>query len=146
LSLEYKTWQSIKARCYDPRSQSYPRYGAVGIKMCDRWLNSFAAFAADMGPRPTPKHTIDRIDNARGYEPNNCRWATMQEQQMNRRNNRWITAHGETLSIKQWERKLGIDHGVIADRIRRGYPLELALSRLDFRSQPRQQTQQGTLI
>lgn len=85
MSSEYRTWQSMRARCYQASSISYPRYGALGITVCDRWRDDFAAFFADMGPKPTPGHSIDRIDNERGYNPDNCRWATALEQTHNRR-------------------------------------------------------------
>lgn len=82
---EYKTWCGIKNRCKHPYMKSYKYYGGRGIRMCDRWANSFEAFLADMGTKPTPQHSIDRIDNDKGYEPGNCRWATAHEQVMNRR-------------------------------------------------------------
>ena len=75
----------MKVRCDNPNATGYANYGGRGIKVCDRWRTSFAAFLADMGPKPSPKHSIDRIDNDRGYERGNCRWATPKEQRRNSR-------------------------------------------------------------
>jgi hypothetical protein len=82
---EWKTWMGMKQRCFNPTSHRYPDYGARGITVCDRWLHDFGAFYSDMGPRPTAKHSIDRINNDGNYEPGNCRWATTVEQRANRR-------------------------------------------------------------
>lgn len=84
---EYRSWMSMKARCLDSDHDSYKWYGGRGITICDRWLASFEAFLADMGARPSLKHSIDRINNDGNYEPGNCRWATANEQAQNQRHN-----------------------------------------------------------
>lgn len=81
---EYRIWQGMIQRCVNKRGAAYHRYGGRGITVCDRWQNSFAAFYADMGPRPSPEMQLDRIDNDKGYSRENCRWATRQQNVMNR--------------------------------------------------------------
>lgn len=83
-SPEYYSWTAMKSRCLNPNAAKFDIYGGRGISVCDRWANSFEAFLADMGRRPSPKHTLDRIDGDGNYEPGNCRWATPSEQNKNR--------------------------------------------------------------
>lgn len=82
---EYKTWWGMKYRCSAKAGKYFENYGKRGITVCKRWQNSFLNFLNDMGPRPSPKHSIDRIDNDKGYSPANCRWATASQQNFNRR-------------------------------------------------------------
>ena len=106
------------ARCTRPRSHKYRLYGARGIVVCERWL-TFANFYADMGPRPSPRHSIDRIDNDGPYAPENCRWALPMEQSRNRRGNRLVTIGGEARLFIEWATTLRIPIGTLHYRLRR---------------------------
>ena len=126
---EYNVWVAIKKRCYNPTYKDFPRYGARGIRVCDRWLESFLNFLADMGRRPSSRHSLERINNDGPYAPENCRWALSVEQANNRRNNRHITFNGRTLTVAQWERALGTKRGLILDRLQRGWTIDAAMTR-----------------
>lgn len=84
-TLEYRSWKGVLERCRNSSSPHYANYGARGISICERWISSFPNFIEDMGLRPTPGHSIDRINVDGNYEPGNCRWATRSEQQRNKR-------------------------------------------------------------
>jgi hypothetical protein len=112
----YQSWQGMKARCYNKNHKSYSRYGGRGITVCCRWRCSFDNFYMDMG-HPLRGATLDRIDNDGPYSKENCRWATILDQANNRENTRIYTWAGETLSIRQWERKLGFKPGVLWRRL-----------------------------
>lgn len=127
-SPEYRAWSHVKNRCLNTNDPNYQRYGGRGISVCERWLQSFPNFLADMGRKPTPAHSIDRIDNDGNYEPGNCRWATKAQQSANTSRNRPITMGAETRLITEWETVTGIDHQTIAARLGRGWPVEAALS------------------
>lgn len=124
---EYYVWCSMRERCENPNSQSFKNYGEIGRTVCDRWKD-YANFIADMGPRPTPLHTLERSDNNRGYAPDNCKWATRKEQMRNVRYNRLLTHNGRTLCVMAWAEELGIPPGRIWSRINRGWPAERALT------------------
>lgn len=125
---EYNIWNAMNQRCRNPSATSYPNYGGRGITVCDRWANSFAAFLEDMGFRPTPRHTIERIDNANGYGPGNCRWATYTEQGRNRRNNRILRLGDRSMSVPAWAEETGIPPATISARIRLGWSAERTLT------------------
>lgn len=115
---EYKSWHNMMNRCYKQNHHQYFRYGAKGVKVCERWhdLNNFIE---DMGKRPSPLHTLDRYpDNNGNYEPGNCRWATPKEQSRNLRNNVVLTHNGETKTVMEWCELLGVNYARVRHRIR----------------------------
>ena len=126
---EHSVWRGIKKRCYSPRARGYANYGGRGIKVCDRWRESFAAFYADMGPRPSPDHQIDRYPDGNGdYEPGNCRWATRAEQNRNRKNNRLLLFRGHIMCLTDWAKRVGMSKGTLLERLQRGMSIEEALT------------------
>lgn len=115
---EYNIWHHIKYRCLNPNSKNYKDYGGRGIKVCDRWLNSFENFLEDMGKMPTPKHTIDRFPNNDGdYEPANCRWGTKTQQNRNRRSSHWVEYNGKRKVLQEWAIELQVSHKAIQYQI-----------------------------
>jgi hypothetical protein len=118
----------MSQRCTNPRHKSWSYYGGRRISVCDQWRNDYTAFLAHVGRRPSPKHSLDRIDNDGNYEPGNVRWATKKEQQRNRRFNRYITLNGETLLLLDWAERIGIPHDALRDRLNRNWPIERALT------------------
>lgn len=116
-SPEWKCWQGIVERCCNPNSRNHDRYGGRGIRMCEQWRQSFEQFLADMGPRPSPKHTIDRINNDGNYEPSNCRWATRTEQVRNRSITKRLTLNGVTRTLKEWSDITGIKYQTLRNRV-----------------------------
>ena len=119
MTSEWRTWSGLFERCYNPNHNSFHRYGGRGITVCDRWRESYKNFLEDMGRKPTPQHSIDRVDGNKGYEPLNCRWATKKEQGETKRNTVHITWKGETHDILEWQRITGIDRQVIWRRFRK---------------------------
>jgi hypothetical protein len=125
---EYRTWQKMNQRCYYSKQRGYHLYGGRGITVCDRWRHSFLAFLVDMGPKPCPSASIDRIDNDGNYEPANCRWASAMEQMVNSRRARAISHGGETHSIRGWARRLGVTHPTISSRLSQGWSMAQIVS------------------
>lgn len=119
-------WDTMKSRCYNSKNLSYPRYGGRGIKVCDRWLNSFENFYEDMGDPPKGM-SIERIDNSGDYSPENCRWATAAEQARNRRSNRLVTLGKKTMLLIEWQEQLGVSRSTYYSRLKRGLSIEEAL-------------------
>ena len=119
---EYSAWKNIKSRCLNSDHKHYSNYGGRGIKICDRWKNSFENFFTDMGKKPTSKHSIDRIDNNSDYCPENCKWSTRVQQENNKRTNKpLITIGNETRTIAQWTTKMGFEESVIYNRLKLGW-------------------------
>ncbi len=119
-SLEYGIWRSMLKRCHVPSALAYARYGGRGIHVCDEWRGSFSTFYKDVGPRPSTRHSLERIDNQAGYHPGNVKWATDIEQNNNRRNNVTAVIDGVTLTAAQIARKFGIRYSTVLFRIRNG--------------------------
>jgi len=120
-SPEYGSWMSMIARCHTESSPHFPSYGGRGICVCERWRASFEMFLEDMGRRPSPDHSLDRIDNDGNYEPDNCRWATSVQQAGNRRSSRLLTIDGVSLTVADWSRRSGANQSTIHGRLRRGW-------------------------
>lgn len=105
---EYRTWTNVKSRCTNTNFIQFKDYGGRGITMHPAWAAEFSVFLADMGPRPSKYHSIERIDNSRGYEPNNCRWANRREQANNRRSNLCLAYGGQVDTLANWARIVGV--------------------------------------
>lgn len=128
-SITYSSWKAMLKRCRYKKHQAFKNYGGRGIKVCNRWQTSFQAFLEDMGERPSKKMCIDRINNDGDYEPGNCRWASMKEQQRNRRGNVRITFQDETMTEAEWARKIGISQTALKRRLDMGWDIADALTR-----------------
>lgn len=116
---EYKSYLAMCDRVKNKRSKSYDH-----IKICDRWLESFWNFLKDIGPRPSLKHSLDRIDNTGNYTPENCRWATIIEQNNNKVTNRHIEYNGKKQTIAEWSRETGLSCDTISHRLTYEWPIE----------------------
>jgi len=127
-SSEYSIWMNMRSRCKNPKNNRYSTYGARGISVCPQWDKDFVNFLQDMGRRPSPDHTIERIDNDGNYEPSNCRWATRQEQARNRTTSRFIQLEGETKTLAEWCEIRGLPMKSVHARLKMGWDAERALS------------------
>lgn len=125
-SAEYRSWQAMLTRVRNAKSGSAKNYIFRGITVCERWLK-FENFLADMGQKPSPAHSLDRVDNSSGYDPENCRWALPAEQCRNQRSNVVIEHEGERLCVADWAAKLGVPAGTLYNRARRGWKGEQIL-------------------
>lgn len=117
VSSEYHCWCGIKSRCYNSKMNNFYRYGGRGIGMCERWRNSFESFIADMGPKPSKTHTIERIDNDGDYCPDNCRWATWDEQRQNKQNTKRVIYKGDEVTLRELSEITGLDRNLLWKRI-----------------------------
>lgn len=117
---EFQAWAGMVSRCSNPNGGDYPNYGGRGIRVCKEWQDSYLAFLGHVGRKPSPQHSLDRIDNDGNYEPGNVRWATRAEQNLNRRNNRLVTHNGETRPLAEWVRLTGHNRNTLDNRLNRG--------------------------
>ena len=115
---EFKAWSLMKARCTRVTAKDYVRYGGRGIRVCDRWMQSFTAFLEDVGMRPSKHHSLGRIDNNGNYEPGNVRWETVAQQARNTRRNDLITHDGKTLTISEWAQLAGLKDATLRRRLK----------------------------
>jgi hypothetical protein len=123
----YEAWRSMIRRCQQRTHHAYHRYGQRGIAVCKRWKN-FWNFVADMGARP-PGKTLERIDNNKGYEPANCKWATWKEQQRNRRDNRILEHDGRRMTMVEWAEAVGLNYKTLKERLTQlGWSVEKSLT------------------
>lgn len=132
---EYRIWKAMKARCYAPSSAKNRNchYVKKGITVCSEWKDSFEQFLRDMGDIPGDNYSIERIDNSRGYYPDNCKWIPQREQSKNRDNLREYTHNGETHYLKEWARIKKIKYSTLYSRVcRRGIPFENAIDSTNF--------------
>lgn len=128
----YLRWYSMCRRCHDPRDKAYDSYGGRGIRVHEPWRLNFRSFVAGLkaiGPQPSPKHSLDRIDNDGNYEPGNLQWATASQQVRNRRKGRFITAFGRRRHIEEWAADLGTTGSIVHNRMAlHGWTVEAAVS------------------
>lgn len=125
---EYKAWDSIKQRCFNPNAKEWKWYGGRGISLAPEWAADFSAFLAYIGPRPSPKHSVDRIDGAKNYEPGNVRWADWVEQANNRSNNRMVEFNGQLMTMKQAALAAGMPYKSVKGRVQKGWDVLSALT------------------
>lgn len=125
---DYRRWQGMLRRCDQPSSSGFKDYGAKGITVCDRW-KTFENYMEDMGPCP-PGMSLDRKDSSKGYCPENCRWATLKQQNRNRSNTKFLTKDGVTRSIGEWAEVTGLRINTIWNRVVQGLPIEIVLGPL----------------
>jgi hypothetical protein len=129
-SPEYASWNSMRQRCHNPKAMAYAYYGARGITVCEQWRESFATFLADMGGRPNG-HSLERVDNDRGYNPGNCRWATTTDQMRNTRRAVRVTLDGEEMNVTAACAKLGISpQRIYWHTFKHGLPAQEVLDRI----------------
>lgn len=115
---EHKAWRHIKSRCHNPNDTEFRNYGGRGIAVCEEWRNNFESFFAHIGPRPTPHHSIDRINVNDGYRPGNVRWATVAEQTRNQRRNIWVEHEGRSMILSDFAALFGLPVTALAQRMR----------------------------
>jgi hypothetical protein len=125
---EYAAWNAMLDRCTNPKNRNYPNYGGRGIAVCSAWAEDFAVFFRDMGPRPAPDMSLDRVNNDGNYEPQNCRWATRVMQARNKRVSRVLVVGGVSATVAEWAERTGIGRSTLKERLRRGWSPEQSVT------------------
>ena len=128
-SPEYRHWINMISRCENPNTPGYEHYGGRGISVCKRWRHSFEAFFQDMGERPSPQHSVDRIDVNGNYEPDNCRWADPHTQGRNTRCNHIVVFQGREMTLAEAADHSPVTYNTVLYRLKRGWPPEAAILR-----------------
>lgn len=123
----YSVWASMRNRCLNENDKHFHLYGGRGVTVCERW-NDFRNFIADMGERPEGGE-LERINNDKGYSPNNCKWATRAEQLRNRSITRFIEWDGRVQTLQEWAAEIGINHRTLRARLRNGWSVRKAFAR-----------------
>ena len=123
---EYRTWSMMIQRCENKKLPSYLDYGGRGITVCERW-HKYENFLADMGRKPSKNHSLDRMNNEKGYSRSNCRWATRKEQVLNKRSNRIVTHEGVAKTLTEWAEDAGLARSVLRQRLESGWDVERSL-------------------
>jgi hypothetical protein len=125
---EYRAWVNMITRCENPNTPGWENYGGRGIAVCARWRNSFEAFFADVGVRPSVNHSLDRINVDGNYEPGNCRWATQSDQMRNTTVNRIVEVEGVEMTLQDAVERTSLKYNTVLYRLKRGWSLEQALT------------------
>ena len=125
---EFQIWAGMIKRCENTKANGYENYGGRGIRVCPEWRADFLAFYRHVGPKPSPQHSIDRIDNNRDYEPGNVRWATWKTQARNKRGNHRLQHDGLDLTVAEWAERTGIPYRTILTRMADGWEPSRALT------------------
>lgn len=124
---EYRAWINMRTRCYDETTPYYGIWGGRGIRVCDRWLNSFEGFLTDVGRRPSHQHSLDRIDVNGHYEPGNVRWALQKIQSRNQRRNHLVVLHGQTMTLADAVEIAPVTYNTVLYRLKRGWSIDDAV-------------------
>ena len=143
---EYNSWQNLKARCTNSNRDNWADYGGRGIKVCDRWMNSFEAFLADMGPKPSRRHSIERYDVDGDYCPENCGWETQVVQARNQRSNVMLEVEGQLLCAADAAKAVGITPELVYSRRNRGWADSDLLKPFGFRRSAKSQRSRGSVL
>jgi hypothetical protein len=144
----HSIYRGMLRRCYVPSCDHFDKYGGRGITVCERWRdenNGYKNFEADMGERPSSKHTLDRINNNGNYEPDNCKWSTKKEQQRNRRTNVLVTIRGVTKCLIEWAEESGLCYKTLQKRINKGWPEYRLLKPADHRYRSTGSSKDGSM-